>query len=91
MLVWVSKKHIDGGPNLDDDLTGWHVCKVEYNGKIGGSYKPCYWDARNDIIEIFYIDGIKFYKIIYEGLVTQKETECGNWYEYEMEALNGQK
>jgi len=88
MLVWVSKQHIDGGPNLDDDLTGWHVCRITYDGKIVGHHKPCYWDARNDYIVIFYSDGPKSYGITHDSLV--KETKCGNWYKYELEALNGQ-
>jgi len=93
MLVWVSKKYIGGGPNLDDDLCGLHFCKQIDSGNLleHHNIRPCYWDARNDIIDIFYHDGMKKFKILYEGLVTQKQTECGKWYEYELEAIDGKK
>lgn len=76
--LYVSVQYVPGGKKLDDDLSGWHVCKDRKNSSKK-YYWPCFWDGRNDEIIIPNADA-EFYKVTEESSVRQLKTDDGKWF-----------
>ncbi len=83
MLVWVSKRCIPGGDNLDDDLSGWHIIRLHMGSVKDIEHFPCMWDGRNNQLLIYMIGGLRIFNITERSTEKQEMTWDKKWYLFE--------